>query len=247
MTDRELRMRDWFLAGMTLQEIGDMQTPKISRERVRQLLKKHFGLSGRDGGQFLRVTPVKIHMAIEIEKKRKERITTRYARYFGCTLDEFLHINETYWNRGRASVKNTKEPAWAYYHAALNATKVSVEWNITFPDWWKIWQESGHWRQRGRGAGYCMARIGNSGAFEMGNVEIKTNGANFSDSYFAHPASDRVKKRKPYAKGTKTHCRNSHERTPENTVRRGGKPCCRLCDNQYQRERYARIKAAHDE
>lgn len=241
--EREFKMRDLFLEGKTMQEIGDLQEPPVSRERVRQLIKKYFGIVGNDGGRFVRATPNIIHEEIEKEKNRKETISKRYAKFFKCTIDEFLSINGKHWTQSER-FKNPKEPANAYFNQKKNAeTQRYIKWYITFPEWWSVWQESGHWEQRGRGKGYCMTRIGDTGGYEVGNVEIKTTAQNFSDSYFKHPSADRFKKRLPHSQGTKTHCRSGHERTEENSSYIGGKRVCRLCNNERSRKRYALLKA----
>lgn len=44
-----------------------------------------------------------------------------------------------------------------------------------------IWTESGHLAERGnRAYQYCMSRIGDQGAYEVGNVFIQTNAKNLS-------------------------------------------------------------------
>jgi len=220
----------------------------ITRERVRQLLKKYFGITGCDGGQFLKTTSNKIADAIEKSQKKERRDSIRYSRAFKCTKEQFLAIHgEEFIDKKH---RYGKRPASAYYNQKCNARTRGIDWNISFPDWWKIWRESGHWEQRGRGKGYCMTRIGDTGGYEVGNVEIKTNAQNFSDSYFKHPASERIKKRKPYSQGTKTHCNRGHERSPENTssinTKNGVKNTCRLCCNERARERRKLIQAVMD-
>jgi len=51
----------------------------------------------------------------------------------------------------------------------------NIEWQLTFEEWWHIWEQSGKYEQRGRGAGkYCMSRIGDVGPYSVNNVVIKT-------------------------------------------------------------------------
>lgn len=48
-----------------------------------------------------------------------------------------------------------------------------IPFNLTYEQWWDIWQQSGKWEQRGRGLGqYVMARYNDIGAYEVGNVHI---------------------------------------------------------------------------
>ena len=55
---------------------------------------------------------------------------------------------------------------------------------LTFEEWWKIWAESGHWRDGGCERGqYCMARYGDLGAYEVGNVRIILNEENQREAH----------------------------------------------------------------
>ena len=75
-------------------------------------------------------------------------------------------------------------PIWYQYfrQQRSNARLRGKEFKLTPEQWWKIWQESGHWDERGKGRDkYCMARFGDLGAYEVGNVEIVTNRSNNID------------------------------------------------------------------
>jgi hypothetical protein len=62
-----------------------------------------------------------------------------------------------------------------------NAEVRGVGWNFTFDQWWKVWQDSGCWTERGWGADkYCMCRFGDIGPYAVGNVFIATNRENCS-------------------------------------------------------------------
>jgi NUMOD3 motif len=55
------------------------------------------------------------------------------------------------------------------------AKRRNIEWQFTFDDWWRMWDESGHWHLRGRDSGkYCMARYGDAGPYAPNNVRIIT-------------------------------------------------------------------------
>jgi hypothetical protein len=44
---------------------------------------------------------------------------------------------------------------------------------LSFDEWQKIWNDSGHFSERGKKNGqYCMARFGDKGPYAVGNVEI---------------------------------------------------------------------------
>jgi len=187
-SEREHNMKDMFLHGKTLQEIGDLQTPPISRERVRQLLKKFFNIIGNDGGCSLRTFPI-ILAKLKDKKERKEK---KYQRMFGCSSHEFIKINGSEWDRKKRTL------GAAFYSQKYTANARGIKFDLTFPEWFKIWQESGKLELRGRGAGYCMARIGDTGGYSKDNVEIITIGQNFSDSYYKYPHRKSIKKLTSY-------------------------------------------------
>lgn len=100
-------------------------------------------------------------------------------------------------------MKNIKEKYWAQKAQAKHR---KVDFNLTFEEWWDIWQQSGKWDERGRKRGqYVMSRCNDSGAYEVGNVFIQTCGDNARDA-----APNRVftkesfKHRIPWNKGQKT-------------------------------------------
>lgn len=60
-----------------------------------------------------------------------------------------------------------------YTKARLTALKRGVEWLFDFDSWLATWKDSGHYAERGRGAGsYQMARKGDCGPYAPWNVVI---------------------------------------------------------------------------
>lgn len=54
-----------------------------------------------------------------------------------------------------------------------------IEMLLTFGEWLKIWIDSGHYKERGRGKGqYVMSRKDDLGHYEVGNVFINTTESN---------------------------------------------------------------------
>jgi len=48
-----------------------------------------------------------------------------------------------------------------------------IAWNLTFEEWWAIWQP--HWALRGKRRNQLvMARLGDTGPYAVGNVKIIT-------------------------------------------------------------------------
>lgn len=86
---------------------------------------------------------------------------------------------------GRYSVKHLplelQDAARRCNQQLCAAERRGIEWKLTFNEWWKIWQDSGHWAERGQGAQkYCMCRYGDVGPYAVGNVYIATNHENNS-------------------------------------------------------------------
>ena len=70
-----------------------------------------------------------------------------------------------------------------YTHKA-NAKKRNIPFHLTFEEWWDIWQVSDKWNERGKQAGqYCMSRLNDHGAYEVGNVFIQLHSDNMSDRH----------------------------------------------------------------
>ena len=70
--------------------------------------------------------------------------------------------------------RNSSKPFYKYRIHRQNARARGIPFRLTFEQWWRIWQRSGKWKQRGkidergkRGRGYCMARPGDQGAYEV--------------------------------------------------------------------------------
>lgn len=65
-----------------------------------------------------------------------------------------------------------------------------IEWQLTFDQWMQIWNESGHFHQRGKKAGqYVMARAGDVGPYSVGNVRICLFTENVAEARSLQPQS----------------------------------------------------------
>lgn len=61
----------------------------------------------------------------------------------------------------------------AYRLQRHHSKQRNIPFLLTFEEWSALWVESGKWEQRGRLKGqYVMARFGDQGAYEVGNVRI---------------------------------------------------------------------------
>lgn len=180
---RNARMIEMYGAGNTLQEIG--LEFSITRERVRQILSAS-GLSRFHGGACARKEG-RDHQAVEGRTKRQAGALAaknmRAWKSYGCSYETAKAINDG------LPLKGVSTKTRAYHLQKSSANHRAIEWKLTLPEWWEIWDSSGMWPLRGRGKDcYCMARLGDAGAYEVGNVEIVTNVQNIQDGYAARGA-----------------------------------------------------------
>lgn len=83
-------------------------------------------------------------------------------------------------------VKNyQKTPKGKYIRQRANAKQRGINWELSWEEWWDIWQKSGKWEQRGTGSNdYCMARKFDDGPYSRENVVIKTMADNSRETVF---------------------------------------------------------------
>lgn len=153
-------MKSRYLAGETLEQIGKQYG--ITRERVRQILKKHYRVRAEDGGK-----------SEQLRKLRKEFQRKRDARSikaWGCPYRDYRRI-----------LKHKDKPTYLYSQQRKNADTRGIAWELNLWQWWKIWEQSGHWSERGNGKGYCMCRLNDTGPYAVDNVYIATGTENMQD------------------------------------------------------------------
>lgn len=55
----------------------------------------------------------------------------------------------------------------------FHAKKRGIAFLLTYEEWFNVWELSGKYHLRGKSPdSYCMGRVNDSGAYEVGNVEI---------------------------------------------------------------------------
>lgn len=152
---KHITIVELFKQGKTQAEIGRMFS--VSRQRISQVLARH-GVTGAQGGQ-----------AARTEKRAAEKMAKRQKdclEKHGCTLEQFAAVCT---ERPSGSIS----PHLVFIRQRNHAKARGVEWSLKFWDWFCVWQESGKWDARGRGAeAYCMCRVGDEGAYALGNVYI---------------------------------------------------------------------------
>lgn len=148
--ERNSRMERMHSQGCTLQAIGDQFG--VSRERVRQILAKR-GVKASDGG-------ISVKTAIKKQQLQARRESASLKKY-GLPYDLMCELRE----QGLVS---------AFTRQRLNAEMRGIDWNLTFAQWFSVWQTSGKLHLRGRGKGkYVMSRILDDGPYALGNVHIQ--------------------------------------------------------------------------
>lgn len=151
--DRASEMVALYRAGCTLEAIGAQHG--ITRERVRQLMTKHFGITADDGGAHL----LSERSAMMRDQRREQRSWARH----GCSWADYV------------ALRAMKKPTRAYGMQKRNAITRGIGWNLTLWQWWTIWQQSGKWAERGRrGDAFVMCRKSDLGPYSPDNVYIAT-------------------------------------------------------------------------
>lgn len=58
-----------------------------------------------------------------------------------------------------------------------------IDWQLTFDEWFDIWQKSGFYHLRGKGKGsYVMSRYNDTGPYHINNIFIQSNSKNIIDA-----------------------------------------------------------------
>lgn len=168
---RAYRMAAMYRGGSTLEQIG--QIYRITRERVRQILTKHFEFNRVDGGQYKQVN--------DRRARADARRDARYLQKTGCTFAEWKAICDVGAAMRQSGIGAYRCPGRAYSGQKANAARRGIGWDLTLAEWWRIWTESGKWEERGRGSGYVMCRHGDVGPYAVGNVFIARGFENSSE------------------------------------------------------------------
>ena len=107
----------------------------------------------------------------EVEDRRKERRREWMRAWRAANPGE--HVKRV----GKWRENNPMQCSFWDHKSA--AKRRNIPFLFTFDEWREIWIARGKWEQRGNAADqYCMARLGDSGPYAVGNVRICTQREN---------------------------------------------------------------------
>ncbi len=169
--DREIDMRLRFVGGASLEEIGAVHN--VTRERVRQILKKRFGMTARkgDGGAL----PARHAAAVENKKAYISAREKACQRRHGCSLAERATIPRRATDKFRSHRNN-------YVRHERGG------WNLTMWQWWNLWNGSGHnWADSSRANGWTIAAADGSKPISVENHRFIRSGLLISEAALKRP------------------------------------------------------------
>lgn len=153
--------------GYTMQEIGDVY--RITLERVRQILRKFYKVTHKDS---LR------HKAI-LDRRSELRAAELFSRAkkTGMSVEDYLAWREMVHAELESGVPYAQTVEGRYIESRRNwrYQHHGIESGMTRMEWFRLWQDSGHYAEYGRGADhYMMGRIDRHKGFVPGNVIIRS-------------------------------------------------------------------------
>lgn len=170
---RAADMHSAYVAGKTLKEVAAGYG--ITRERVRQIITKYFGVCSDNGSAAVK--------AKKARAERLERLEASCMKKNGCTRAQLASVLLIQRRMVRDGAGVFQTPLYAFRTQRQNARTRGIEWQMTFWQWWTIWQKSGKWSRRGRSSGdFVMCRNGDAGPYSVENVHIAPAFSNVHES-----------------------------------------------------------------
>ena len=89
-------------------------------------------------------------------------------------------FDKTYQQRNPEKIKVWQKkyqqtPKGKFANSKRRAKQRDIEWQLSFDEWWKLWQDSGQWNNRGVGRGkYLLCRTNDVGPYSILNTRIDT-------------------------------------------------------------------------
>lgn len=150
----------------TMQSLADEWG--ITRERVRQIVRK-YGVTPEERGRPQR-QKARIERLERLAAERREQKRKKIEQRHDMSLEEYEAIALS-----ERNMRFYRRPRIAYLSFRHNRLVRGAEFELPFGAWWRIWQASGHWAQRGRGKyRYVMTRIDHRLPYREDNVMVTT-------------------------------------------------------------------------
>jgi hypothetical protein len=114
--------------------------------------------------------------------------------------------------------KHLQEWNVKYLSQKHSAIKRGIEFNLTFAEWYNWWLESGQIHNRGTLKGqYVMARMGDSGAYQLDNIKCITAEENHLECLVGkkHSHETKLKQSRSAIQSWTGRRRSSRDRLPE--------------------------------
>lgn len=147
----------------------------------------------------------------------RERNVTNMRAWHSANRDKVGQAKRQW----RAANPPSINPRHAYAHHKATAKRRGIAFLLTFEEWMAIWLESQRWEQRGNLKGqYVMARTGDAGAYECGNVRICSVSDNRIEARQGKPMGAETRQRISDAM-KKRHAEGHYLRPPGRTSKRG--------------------------
>jgi hypothetical protein len=100
-----------------------------------------------------------------------------------------------------------------------NTKRRGIEFDLTFEKWLDIWDKSGKWDERGRGADkYCMCRIGDTGSYSVDNVFIGQGKHNVRDGNIGKIDTEETRRKKSESAKGKLHPWSVGDKNPMHRI-----------------------------
>lgn len=159
--ERDVAVAEFVKAGATVRAMA--RQFGVSDARIRQIISR-LGL---------KAAPAVVRKAAS----RPKRTPGQYLPKYGCLRSEAVALNDG------LPIYTRKSKAYKFSQQRNSARLRGIAWEITFPEWVKVWAESGKLEQRGITAdSYAMARFGDAGPYAVWNVSIITAAENARDA-----------------------------------------------------------------
>ena len=166
-----------FKQGQTLASIG--LDYGISRQAV-QILVKRCKLDRTKGGYFGSAKRVKERASHKKELNREH--TEHMNNKYGMDYKKVRKIQKEFNDPTQPTLTN---PTYIFFRKQQNAINALIEWDLTFGEWWNLWEKSKKWKERGRKSHeYVLGRKNKAEGFTIENSSIMTNSQNIANRIY---------------------------------------------------------------